>query len=146
MNLDNGIFPPTLRNAFPWNWQYHEHLEELPELLGDVIRKRRIDLGLNQGDLAHRAKLAPSYISKIESNQLNYPPSHDAIAAIAQALELEDYHLQLLSGRLPQSIRNILFTILFEISASEEAIDMIEGIAAEQKRYRDLAKQIYDGL
>jgi transcriptional regulator with XRE-family HTH domain len=44
-------------------------MELLSAEVGRRVRARRTDLGLQQADLAERARLSPSYISRLESGQ-----------------------------------------------------------------------------
>jgi transcriptional regulator with XRE-family HTH domain len=53
---------------------------------GDVIRQRRYDLGLTQGDLSERCDLHRTYISELERGIRN--PSLQNIEKLAEALEL----------------------------------------------------------
>lgn len=52
--------------------------------LGRRIREVRLERGLTQEELAHRAELDYSYLNQIENGRRN--PSLDAINGIAQAL------------------------------------------------------------
>ena len=76
------------------------------ELLATTIRERRIALHLTQAYVAAAAKLTPSYICKIEHGHTDYPPSYEAIAAIAKVLKLDEYQLQLQAGHIPECIKD----------------------------------------
>ncbi len=55
--------------------------------LGEKIRQLRNQAGLTQPELAVKAKVEQSYLSKLENDKAS--PSFDVIEKIAQALELE---------------------------------------------------------
>lgn len=108
------------------------HINDL-SLLATTIRDRRLALNLNQLELAQKCTLTPSYICKIESQKEPYLPSSEAIASIAEALELNDYQLQLYAGHIPSSIKTALINILLEFEAAEEAIETIEWLLDQRK-------------
>lgn len=55
-------------------------------LLGTEIKKQRAALQLTQEDLAHRADLTTSFISRLENGRQT--PSFLVLLAVAQALEI----------------------------------------------------------
>lgn len=62
--------------------------------LATAIRYQRTKKGLSARALSEQAGLSPSYVSKVESGEIE--PSLRAFARIATALELNLYELQLL--------------------------------------------------
>jgi len=54
--------------------------------LSVVIRAARIELGLTQEEMAHRASINPTYYSKIERGENN--AGVDKLSAIAKALDI----------------------------------------------------------
>lgn len=52
----------------------------------NIIEMARIKKGFSQSELARRCKLAPSYISKIESNKRL--PSNDSIVILSKTLDI----------------------------------------------------------
>jgi transcriptional regulator with XRE-family HTH domain len=67
------------------------------KVLGDIIRKRRIDLGVRQDDLSEATKISQGYISAIEAGKIDNP-SEDKIKEIEKALNMK-------SGELIQIIK-----------------------------------------
>lgn len=65
---------------------------------GKAIRTIRSAKNLEQKELAHLAKLNPSYISLIESNRR--APSASALEALAKALHVPLYLLMLLASEV----------------------------------------------
>src|SRR5438876_9665290 len=67
--------------------------EKKDSTLGNNVRIARAAKNLSQAELAAKAKLTQSYISRVESG---YVPSQEALVAIAEAL-----------GTTPQALRTI---------------------------------------
>lgn len=61
--------------------------------LGDRIRARRKELGMNQTDLAERAGMTASFVSQVERGVTS--PSIDSLYKISQALEVPVFHFLL---------------------------------------------------
>jgi transcriptional regulator with XRE-family HTH domain len=57
-------------------------------LIGKTIRKLRVEQGLSQLALAHRAKLTPSFLSLVENDRRN--PSLLIIERLARALRVPE--------------------------------------------------------
>lgn len=55
--------------------------------LGQLIKLRREEYGLSQACLAHRAKMSPSYLSKIENGERDNP-SYIMMLEICVALDI----------------------------------------------------------
>ena len=96
------------------------------ERLAETIRDRREALDYSQAGLAKITELDASYISKIENNQLQYPPSRRAIASLAQALELEEYTLMLMAGHIPHCILPLVCQFLLLEDATQIMQDAIK--------------------
>lgn len=56
------------------------------ELVGEVLRSRRLELGLTLRDVSARARVSLGYISEVERGQKE--PSSELLAALASALEV----------------------------------------------------------
>lgn len=67
------------------------------ETLGDVIRRRRVELSLGLRALAADLGVSPSYVSDIENDRR--VPSEDVLKAIGTRLELDYDELMALAGR-----------------------------------------------
>ncbi|HSZ58802.1 MAG TPA: helix-turn-helix transcriptional regulator [Tepidisphaeraceae bacterium] len=59
--------------------------------LGDVIRKRRLDVGISQDELGHLACLHRTYIGSVERGERNLTLS--SLIAICGALQLRPHEL-----------------------------------------------------
>ena len=95
-------------------------------LLAYTIRNKRTQLQLSQTDLAIACKLDPSYISRIEGNQLGYAPSREAIAALAAALDLDEYRLQLMARHIPDEMLDMVcdFLLAYPKERIEEVLEI----------------------
>jgi len=71
-------------------------------LIGERIKKRRVELGLSLRDLAEIISMTAGYLSRVENDQVS--PSLDALQAIAQALQVPMFFF-LNSGPLDPIIR-----------------------------------------
>ena len=96
------------------------------ERLAITIRDRREELDYTQSGLSTATELDASYISKIENNQLQYPPSRRAIASLAQALELDEYTLMLMAGHIPHCVLPLVCQFLLIEGAVKIMQDAIE--------------------
>lgn len=63
---------------------------------GEVIRRRRRELGLTQAELASRIKISPPYIGNMESGRRR--PSNVILMRLAKVLGLEDRELFFLAN------------------------------------------------
>ena len=77
---------------------------------GDLVKQYRRRAGLTQRQLAERAKLDFTYVSKIEGNRVP-PPARDSIEAMATVLKLnpeEREGLISLAGRIPMDLEQLV--------------------------------------
>ena len=78
---------------------------------GEVIRRAREAVGLNQKQLARACRtITPMYISQIENGKGNRIPSVKVCRLLANALELDEQKLFLLrhQSKAPKEIKDIL--------------------------------------
>ncbi|WP_286927977.1 helix-turn-helix domain-containing protein [Aeromicrobium phoceense] len=61
-------------------------MSAMRELIGDVLRARRLAEGLTLRDVSERARISLGYISEVERGQKE--ASSELLAALAQALEV----------------------------------------------------------
>jgi len=76
---------------------------------GEALRERRRELGISQRELAERAKLDFSYISKIENARLP-PPAADTVVVICNALGIPPEELLALTGKIPSAVQQTVST------------------------------------
>lgn len=68
-----------------------------------IIRKRRVELNLTQRQLATAIKCDVTYVSKLENERNDYPPSEEILCKIADKLKLDYNELMLLCGRVEKN-------------------------------------------
>jgi|SRR5687768_17978362 len=72
---------------------------------GDALREFRRAIGMSQRELADRAGLDFSYISKMENNRIP-PPAADTIVLICKILNIGSEELLSLTGKIPSKMRS----------------------------------------
>lgn len=70
---------------------------------GNVLREYRRAAGISQRELAQKANLDFSYISKIENGRTP-PPAADTIVLICRILNMEPEELLALTGKIPSEV------------------------------------------
>ena len=76
---------------------------------GSLLRDKRRAAGLSQRELADRAGLAFSYISKLENGRLP-PPAADTVVALCDILQVSPDELLALTGKLPTDVQQTVTT------------------------------------
>jgi len=74
---------------------------------GNYIKASRIKAKISQRDLAERAGIDFTYLSKIENNKMP-PPSEDTIRKIAAILKEEPEQLIILADKIPSNYKEVL--------------------------------------
>jgi transcriptional regulator with XRE-family HTH domain len=74
--------------------------ETVNQTLGNCVWVARRKKGLSQRELAALLKIDFTYLSKIENNHTDYPPSPEVIESLAHHLSLDANELHGLSGRI----------------------------------------------
>lgn len=77
------------------------------ETFGERIRALRLAKGLQQKELAARANIEVTYLSKIETGRLP-PPSETVIRSLAQALDADPDELCLLAAKVPSDLQTVI--------------------------------------
>lgn len=75
---------------------------------GTTIKNLRKERQITQRDLAEKVGVDFTYISKIENDRLENPPSEKTIIEIAKVLEADADELILLAKKVPESIRDVI--------------------------------------
>ncbi len=71
---------------------------------GNALREKRRAAGLTQRELADRAGVDFSYISKLENDRLP-PPAADTVVKLAVVLSCSPEELLALTGKLPSGVQ-----------------------------------------
>lgn len=97
--------------------------------IGERVRERRVMLGLNQVELAQRANLSPSYISRLEAGQTG--ERLEDLAKVAQAL---GWRLSQLVG---ESENELLAELRQRLPSGTDVIVIFERLASALASVRD---------
>jgi HTH-type transcriptional regulator, competence development regulator len=77
------------------------------ETFGKYIKELRKKVGLSQRDLADKAGIDFTYLSKIENDKMA-PPSEDTIKKIAEALDENADKLIIMADKIPSDYKPVL--------------------------------------
>lgn len=102
---------------------------------GRTIRDLRKRKGISQKELADRAGIDFTYISKIENNRMP-PPSEKTIRAMARTLETDADELIRLAGKVPTD----LVDFLISDPAAIKALRSIQGNVRSGRDWSELLK------
>lgn len=75
---------------------------------GSTLREARKAKGYTLRGLAELAKVDFTYLSKLENEKADYPPSEELLRWLAQFFELDTDRLIYLSGRIPREKLDLL--------------------------------------
>ena len=75
--------------------------------LGEIIRRRRDEVGLTQDQVAAQAGISKPYLSNIETGKAKNPPTDAVLLALERALKFDDFALRKLAhlARTPMDVR-----------------------------------------
>jgi repressor LexA len=97
--------------------------------LGKIIRNKRKELGLTLDEVSGRVGFSKPYLSTIETDQVNNPPSDELLRKLEKVLRFEAGLLLYIAhiDRLPTDVR-----------------ERYESAEAENKRWRQLVKNLME--
>jgi HTH-type transcriptional regulator, competence development regulator len=72
----------------------------------ETIRAARLDKGYSQRQLAKLVKVEFTYLSRLENNRAETPPSEVVVRSLAEHLDLDADKLVIVAGRTPQEIND----------------------------------------
>lgn len=76
--------------------------------LGQRIKDRRVELDLTLRELAKKVDADFTYLSKIENDKTDHPPSEDLLRRLGKHLSIDPDELIVLSGQVPLGIREVI--------------------------------------
>jgi transcriptional regulator with XRE-family HTH domain len=97
--------------------------------LGKRLRDLRREKGLTQHELADKAGVDDTYISKIENDRLPYSPSAETIRLIAKVLDADALELLAIGERTPKE--------LLGLSDTRHAYEFLRTVAHHDMRESD---------
>ena len=103
--------------------------------LGQRIKERRIDLDLTLRELAKKANTDFTYLSKIENEKTDHPPSEDLLRRIGKHLDIDPDELIVLSGQVPPVIREA-------IAKNPEAVQFFRSFRESKLGWNELKKLV----
>jgi HTH-type transcriptional regulator, competence development regulator len=95
--------------------------------LGEKLRELRKASGLTLRELADKACLDYTYISKIETNKLEYMPAVDTIRKLAELLDANPLELLSLADKLPPELNQIS-----NVPAARRFMERAQRVASPQ--------------
>lgn len=99
---------------------------------GQRLRELRKGSGLSQRELAQRAGIDFTYLSKIENDRMP-PPSEKTVRRLAEELGADADELTLLAGKIPSDIVETM-------RKSPEAVKMFRSLAGDVRTKRDWSR------
>lgn len=76
--------------------------------LGQRLKAKRIELNLTLRELAKKVETDFTYLSKIENDKTDRPPSEDILRRIGKHLKIDPDELIVLSGQVPLEIKETI--------------------------------------
>jgi transcriptional regulator with XRE-family HTH domain len=104
---------------------------------GELLRERRRQAGITQRQLAERAGVDFSYISKLENDRLG-PPSADTVVKLSQILGTPAEELLTLVGKLPSDVQDQLGAS----AGAQEFLRTVQQLALSDEEWRQLATTV----
>lgn len=101
---------------------------------GGALRERRRAAGLSQRELAKRAGLDFSYISKIE-NDRSPPPAADTVVQLCRILGTPPEELLALTGKIPSEVQETVSTS----AAAQEFLQEAQRMRLSEAEWRRMA-------
>lgn len=71
---------------------------------GEKLRSLRLKSNFTQRELAERLDVSFTYLSKLENDRMNHPPSEDFIERLAIELQANTDELLILARRVPTDV------------------------------------------
>ena len=111
-------------------------------LIGETVKVRREELGLDQAELAGRVGVGQQTISRWETGQA--VPKPDRLPVLAEVLGLDSEHVHRMAGYLPPSQSSAAADLVHELHArahelsDEEVLLLIDRCWQEFRRRRGL--------
>lgn len=109
----------------------------MSKTFGEALRDYRRATGISQRELAKRANLDFSYISKIENDRIP-PPAADTVVAICGILKIEPEELLALTGKIPSDIQADISTS----KAGQEFLRVVKEMKLSESEWSKIIKSL----
>lgn len=104
---------------------------------GALLRDRRRAAGITQRELADRAELDFSYISKIENDRIP-PPAADTVVRLCAILSIPPEPLLARMGKLPSTVEDQIGGS----TAAQEFLRTVQHLALSDEEWRELSSTV----
>lgn len=106
----------------------------MARLFGEVLKKKRRDAGLSQRELAEKAGLDFSYISKIENGRLP-PPAADTLVHLCRIMKIPPEELLALIKKLPSEVQQTISSSV----AAQDFLRVVQRMKLTDTEWKQLA-------
>jgi HTH-type transcriptional regulator, competence development regulator len=104
---------------------------------GALLRERRRAVGITQRELAERAGVDFSYISKIENDRIP-PPAADTVVRLCEILGTPAEEMLARIGKLPSNVHGQLGSS----AAAQEFLRTVQELSLSDEEWRELATTV----
>ena len=111
----------------------------MSDTFGDTLREYRRTAGISQRELAQKANLDFSYISKIENGRVP-PPSADTIVVICNILNVRPEEMLALTGKIPSGVQADISTS----KAAQEFLRSAKDMKLSEAEWSKITKSLKD--
>ena len=108
-----------------------------PTSFGALLREHRRAAGITQRQLADRAGVDFSYISKIENDRISTPAA-DTVVKLCEILHVPADELLARGGKIPSDVQGQLGAS----AAAQEFLRTVQGLALSDEEWRELATTV----
>ena len=102
-----------------------------PKPFGTILREARIAKGYSLRRFAHDVGISPTYLSLVEQNKTERPPTADRVKRMAELLGANSDEWIALAGRVPEDIPEI---IQEQPTEMPQLLRAASGLSAEELR------------
>jgi HTH-type transcriptional regulator, competence development regulator len=105
---------------------------------GTLLREQRRLAGISQRELAAKANLDFSYISKLENDRIP-PPAAETIVTLSRILASSPQDLLAAGGKLPQQTQEVVSTS----PAAQEFLESAAQMRLTEEEWRKIATSLH---
>ncbi len=109
------------------------------QTFGDVLRERRLAKGYSLRKFAELVDVSPTYLSLVEKNKVEKPPTAERVKRMAELLGENPDEMIALAGRVPGDLSEIIQS---QPTQMPELLREASGLTSEQlKKLTDQARK-----
>ncbi|MBE7432926.1 MAG: helix-turn-helix domain-containing protein [Anaerolineales bacterium] len=109
----------------------------MSKTFGEALRDFRRAAGMSQRELAKKANLDFSYISKMENDRIP-PPAADTIVVICAILSIQPEELLAITGKIPSDIKADISTS----KAGQEFLRVVNEMKLSESEWSKIIKSL----